>query len=454
MDYQGPYATKAIGGFNGKFTFVEWSVGYGVVFLVKSKSEAYSCVLKINTLCLRFGYDFQVLRTDAGSVENSAQFIEQCAILNGLGKSGIQIMPASVEMQRQNPVERYIQTADNMATALLVDQDLLPGCFWGYANIAVWQAWNAVSNTLCPMSTPLYEFEHKVTNVSKMFKNPWGQAVICTRVGKRENDHETTRTELGVVVCSGNTANGSEMIYFPERGTRLVTPRYHVRPINLGSHKQMSLQDGRQYMPVFGKDGSWHIVTRGDTSFLARQFLIEADDVQLQQPNMNLHYTKGEGLLTSLFDSSIAADEILEEIERTRVMNKVQESLSEEFASVEIHPSTGRLVTTDVDGKVKLLDNHEDSISDRSDIIGDYVDSPRHSTRAGAGTTTWLNDYQRPVINMIQSVLLLIGAAIIMCAKSPDVKPIMAYNVGVSNTEYLRRHPTWGQAMKVSDKEK
>jgi hypothetical protein len=41
MDYQGPYATKAIRGFNGKFTFVEWSVGYGVVFLVKSMSEAY-----------------------------------------------------------------------------------------------------------------------------------------------------------------------------------------------------------------------------------------------------------------------------------------------------------------------------------------------------------------------------------------------------------------------------
>ena len=129
-----------------------------------------------------------------------------------------------------------------------------------------------MSNTLCPMSTPLYEFAHKVKNVSKMFKNPWGQAVICTRVGKRENGHETTRNELGVVVCSGNTANGSEMIYFPERGTRLVTPRYHVRPINLGSHKQMSLQDGRQYMPVLGEDGSWHIVTRGDTCFLARQF--------------------------------------------------------------------------------------------------------------------------------------------------------------------------------------
>ena len=149
-----------------------------------------------------------------------------------------------------------------------------------------------IPNTLCPMSSPLYEFKHKVTNVSKMFKNPWGQAVICTRVG------------------------------------------------------------WRQYMPVLGEDGSWHIVTRGYTSFLARQFLTKADDVQLQQPNMNLHYTKGEGLLTSLFDSSIAADEILEEIERTRVMNKVQESFSEEFASVEIHPSTGRLVTTDVDGKV------------------------------------------------------------------------------------------------------
>ena len=89
---------------------------------------------------MRFGYDFQVLRTDAGSVGNSAQFIEQCAILNGFGESGIQTMPVSVEMQRQNPVKRYIQTAANMATALLVDQDSLPGCFWGYAYLAVWQA--------------------------------------------------------------------------------------------------------------------------------------------------------------------------------------------------------------------------------------------------------------------------------------------------------------------------
>ena len=129
-------------------------------------------------------------------------------------------------------------------------------------------------------------------------------------------------------------------------------------------------EDVQKSMGSSGEDGSWHIVTRGDTSFLARQFLTKADDVQPQPSNMNLHYTKGEGLLTSSFDSSIAADDIFEEIERTRVMNKVQESLSEEFASVEIHPSTGRFVTTDVDGKVKLLENHEDSVSDRSDIVG------------------------------------------------------------------------------------
>ena len=37
MDYKGPYATLALGGYKGKFVFIDRSCGYCVVFLVKSK---------------------------------------------------------------------------------------------------------------------------------------------------------------------------------------------------------------------------------------------------------------------------------------------------------------------------------------------------------------------------------------------------------------------------------
>lgn len=48
MDYQGPYATPAIGGYTGRFLFVERSRGYLISFLVKAKSEAFKCVSKVH----------------------------------------------------------------------------------------------------------------------------------------------------------------------------------------------------------------------------------------------------------------------------------------------------------------------------------------------------------------------------------------------------------------------
>ena len=34
----------------------------------------------------------------------------------------------------------------------------------------------------------------------------------------------------------------------------------------------MSLEDGKKYLPYFGKDGFWHITTRGETGPLAKAF--------------------------------------------------------------------------------------------------------------------------------------------------------------------------------------
>jgi len=45
LDYKGPYKIKAIGGYTGKVTIVELSVGFGIVFLVHSKTEVIECTI-------------------------------------------------------------------------------------------------------------------------------------------------------------------------------------------------------------------------------------------------------------------------------------------------------------------------------------------------------------------------------------------------------------------------
>lgn len=244
VDYQGPYAVAAVGGFTGMFMFVCLSTGYGIVFLVTSKTELYSCVKKVNVLCNRYGHVFESLRVDAGRVEASADFLDLCACINGKGSPGIVVRPANVGMQQQNPVERYVQTSKNMMAAMMVGQDLLPASFWGWAAISAWKTLNCITNSLCPESTPIFEFEHgKVVDASLMFRHAFGQAVVSTRMGKKETGLSEPRNEFGVVVCPGDSFNGSDLVYLPERGKHhIVVQRYHLRDLELGSKQQLTLE--------------------------------------------------------------------------------------------------------------------------------------------------------------------------------------------------------------------
>ena len=93
LDFKGFFKTAAIGGF--------WT-------------------------CRRFGYRMCELRVDMGTVENSEEFGKACHTINqDIGGAGVEVLPANVEMQQQNPVERHIQTAENMDAAIQVGQDLL-----------------------------------------------------------------------------------------------------------------------------------------------------------------------------------------------------------------------------------------------------------------------------------------------------------------------------------------
>ena len=183
-----------------------------------------------------------------------------------------------MDMQNQNPVERHHQHAKYLCAAVLVDQDLLSASFWGWAVIGVWRSLNAVTNTLTPTSTPMIVFENKITELEHQFCYPFGQPVICAKVGPNINGMSVTKNEFGVVVAPGLLNNGSSFVYFPSRGCRSVSIRVDMRPINLGMRPQMSLDDGKGYLPILNAEGSWTLVTRGDSSFLGKRFAEEMPD--------------------------------------------------------------------------------------------------------------------------------------------------------------------------------
>ena len=100
----------------------------------------------------------------------------------------------------------------------MCDQDLLGASFWGWCGIATAKSINYVSNTLCPDSNPLFEFEGKHIDLARMCKYSWGQAVIATKLGTKKLGYET-KNEFGVVVCPGHPSNGTTLIHFPGKGT-------------------------------------------------------------------------------------------------------------------------------------------------------------------------------------------------------------------------------------------
>ena len=302
VDYKGPYAQHAIGGYTGALVFVELSCGYMILFLVRHKSELMDCICRVAKHCTRFGHTMRALRTDMGTVENSERVYDECMLVNKeIGDLGVSLLPANVEMQQQNPVERHIQTLDNNDAALMVNQDLLSGAWWGMSKLATVQTMNAVTNTLCPDSTPDEVFEDRHTDVSRQFRYPFGQAVIATRTGPSVKTPGRLRNELGVVVGMGNPHNGATLVWFPERGTHLVSPRFHMHALTLGAKRQMSLEEGKRYMPVRGLDGCVHLVTRGDTGILARQFVLTMEE----EDAARLPTDPDDYVRTSSIDSSI-----------------------------------------------------------------------------------------------------------------------------------------------------
>ena len=325
----------------------------------------------------------------------------------------------------------------------MVDQDLLGASFWGWAGIATAKGMNYVSNTLIPDSNPLFEFEGKRVDLSRMCKHSWGQAVICTKMGKLKAGCET-KNEFAVVVCPGHPSNGTSLVHFPGCGTRYVSPRFDLRAINLGARPQMSVAEGRGYLPRLAADGSWHLVTRGDSNLLARQCAASEESEAAA-----LSTESEDCLLTSTFSSSIAADEVFAELAKRRLVAHVPLE-EEQFADIAVEPSLKIVGSSDLPGVELRADPGLDDVVPPLPAPASVKRPP--SSRSTAGKTSWFQPYATNAYYTMVTAMLIAGAIFSGQTAMPDVIPLMT-NVAVSSDEFMRQNPKWSKAKVGPDKD-
>ena len=319
-----------------------------------------------------------------------------------------------------------------MFAAIMVDNDLLPASFWGLGVSAVTETMNNLTNSLCEDgNTPAYYFEGRSLDLRYQFRVGYGQPVVCTRVSKQQGPKllGITRNEFGVCVGPGSSQNGAVWVYFPSRGTYALSLRYNVRKINLGSKKQMSLEEGKQYIPTMANDGTWHLVTRGDSGILGKQFALAYDE-ELDSKTTN---DPTESSITSL-DSSIATNNVMNSIDGLIQQKDVLEP--EVFAEVYIDPETGFPV--DEQGNSFVTASHRP----RRSTVGT---KPRRYIDACAADA-----YCAFVCMLFWVGLALTGDSIDI---APTAKSLLLAHAAVSHEEYLRQNPKWRKARIGPDKE-
>jgi hypothetical protein len=120
----------------------------------------------------RHGHTVKSIRTDAGSVEKSKD------LKNWADLRKVNLLPASIEHQEQNFVERDVQTIVKRVAAMLIDQDVVTAKYWSYALNSFIEAWNV---TIKPVSnyniSPLEVVTGVVPNIGETFRYIFGAPV-------------------------------------------------------------------------------------------------------------------------------------------------------------------------------------------------------------------------------------------------------------------------------------
>ena len=167
-------------------------------------------------------------------------------------------------------MERHLQTAGESITAMLTGQSLLEAKWWGWVAMAYWIGHNAMSNHLCPESSPNMAFEKKTTNMEKMLKFAFGDPVIVAKTGSRQKHPGIPKNEFGVVLSAGTKLSGAVYVWLPERKNNFVALRHDVKLINLGNQQIMTAEESKSLLPQINDDGTVYLKSKPDIQKLLK----------------------------------------------------------------------------------------------------------------------------------------------------------------------------------------
>ena len=255
IDYQGPIAPTCARGMNGFYLATCTTTKYVHSFTCSSKSAENLCLVveEIRKFYKRYEWPVKIIRTDAGSSEDSATF------QNYLIDHSMEHQPAGVDEQNENPVERDVQECIKGVGAILLDQTNLGASSWDLA-LRYWcETRNDTPNSTNPEMTPIYRVTGHKPNTDHRY--PFGTLVSVHITGTRTNKFQNAN-ELGIAVGVSGYDNKAIRVVIPGR-FHDDYERIHVRPIKTGKDRLKNIPESLQ--PSISHDGiTFHSLVNED----------------------------------------------------------------------------------------------------------------------------------------------------------------------------------------------
>jgi hypothetical protein len=97
-----------------------------------------------------------------------------------------------------------------------VINSVLDNSFWGVALLHCVATINTIPNSLSGDVSPMYAVTGCHPDFERQFLFPFGHAVVCVQLDQERNKFRFSPTgEFGYAVGSGDTANGTTLVFIP-----------------------------------------------------------------------------------------------------------------------------------------------------------------------------------------------------------------------------------------------
>ena len=179
-DVHGPIKVASFSGYKYWVTFIDDSGRFRAAYLMKKKSETFSCFKKFKAWAEnQTGCSIKALREDKGGEYMSREFDDFCA------EHGIQRQHSVRARPQQNGVAECANRTMEQGIICMLHQAGLPLSFWGEALAAFIHVWNRTPTSVVPGKTPHEAFFGTKPDVSML--RVWG-CVAYVHIQKDKRD--------------------------------------------------------------------------------------------------------------------------------------------------------------------------------------------------------------------------------------------------------------------------